>query len=64
MNYLVRATTNGGDYVNVLSWEGDGEPNRVLLRRFIVQDMVQSFGMCPAIQEIRLERLSDCPGGA
>lgn len=59
MNYLVRATTNLGDYVNILCWEGDGEPNRLSLRRFVMQDMAQTFGVCPVIEGMRLERLSD-----
>ena len=59
MNYLVRATTNVGDYVNVLCWAGEGEPNLLLLRRFVVTDMAQSFGVCPVIEGFHLERLSD-----
>ena len=57
----MRATTNIGDYLNVLRWDGngDGEPDRVLLRRFIVQDMAQSVGVCPVIEAIHLERVSD-----
>jgi hypothetical protein len=60
VSYLGRATTNIGDYLNVVSrWDGDGEPDRVLLRRFIVQDMAQSLGVCPVIEAIHLEWVSD-----
>lgn len=41
MNCRVRATTSVGDYVSVLHWDGDGDPDMVRLRRFIVRDMAQ-----------------------
>jgi hypothetical protein len=59
VSYLVRATTNIGDYPNVSRWNGDGEPDRVLLRRFVMQDMAQSLEVCPVIEGIVVERVSD-----
>lgn len=59
MSYLVRATTNIGDYLNVSRWNGDGELNRVLLRWLVMQDIAQSLEVCPVIEGIVVERVSD-----